>query len=108
MKIGRNIIVNYIVVFIMGAVGGIGTIALLNQARPAPIIIEPPEPTPLPSATPTPGLVRVYVNGAVHHQAVYELPPNSLVHQGVNNRYIQAASAFPLVVHLKGLAIVSL
>ena len=89
MKIGHNIIINYIVVFIMGAAGGIGAITLLNQARPAPIIIVPPEPTPLPPATPTPGLVQVYVNGAVHHQAVYALPPNSLVQQA-----IEAAGGF--------------
>ena len=89
MNINRSTIAIAVVAYLIGFSTSLGGITLMNQVRPAPIIITPPEPTPLPEATPTPGLIRVYVNGAVHEAAVYELPPNSLVQQA-----IEAAGGF--------------
>jgi len=50
---------------------------------PEPIAILPPEPTAPPPPTATPGPIHVYVSGAVHQPAVYELPPNSLAQDAV-------------------------
>jgi len=88
-SVTRGYIVTGIVAFLMGIASSVGALSLMNQVRPAPIVIAPPVPTPLPAATATPGLVRVYVNGAVQQTAVYELLPNSLVQQA-----IEAAGGF--------------
>ena len=88
-NVTRGYIVTGIVAFLMGIASSVGAMSLMNQVRPAPIVIVPPEPTPLPEATATPGLVRVYVNGAVRQTAVYELLPNSLIQQA-----IEAAGGF--------------
>ena len=89
MQINRDHMVGVIVGLLLGVAGSFGAMSLLNQVRPAPIIIAAPEPTPPPELTPTPGLIRVFVNGAVRQAAVYELPPNSLVQQA-----IEAAGGF--------------
>jgi hypothetical protein len=89
MNINREHMVSAFIGLVVGIVGTIGAMSLFNQVRPAPIVIVPPEPTATPEATATPGLIRVYVNGAVRQAAVYELPPNSLVQQA-----IEAAGGF--------------
>jgi competence protein ComEA len=89
MHINRDHMVGVIVGLLLGVAGSFGAMSLLNQVRPAPIVIAAPEPTPPPELTPTPGLIRVFVNGAVRQAAVYELPPNSLVQQA-----IEAAGGF--------------
>lgn len=74
---------------LMGAVFAIAGATMLHKTRPQPIIIEPPPPTstpaptdtPTPTATPAP--LRVYVSGAVHNPAVYELPANSIAADAV-------------------------
>ena len=57
-----------------GIIVGVGGLALTNQTRPAAIVIEPPLPTPLPTMTPMPGPIVVYVNGQVAQPGLYELP----------------------------------
>lgn len=89
MNINRDHFVGVIVGLLLGVIGSFGGMTLTNRVQPAPIVITPPEPTPLPEATATPGLIRVYVNGAVAQSAVYELPPHSLVQQA-----IEAAGGF--------------
>ena len=89
MNINRDHIIGVIVGVLLGVTGSFGGLSLTNQVRPAPIVIVPPEPTPLPAATATPSMIRVYVNGAVRQTAVYELPPHSLVQQA-----IEAAGGF--------------
>ena len=89
MHINRDHMVGVIVGLLLGVAGSFGAMSLLNQVRPAPIVIVAPEPTPLPELTATPGLIRVFVNGAVRQAAVYELPPNSLVQHA-----IEAAGGF--------------
>jgi competence protein ComEA len=89
MQINRDHLVGVVVGLLLGVASSFGAMSLLNQVRPAPIVIVAPEPTPLPELTATPGLIRVFVNGAVKQAAVYELPPNSLVQQA-----IEAAGGF--------------
>ena len=60
-----------------------GSLALRWQ-QPAPIVIEPPEPTPTSPPTATPGPILVYVSGAVANPDVYELPPDSLVRDAIS------------------------
>lgn len=72
---------------IFGLVGLLvaGALALLavRYQPPEPIAIVPPEPTAPPPPTATPGPIHVYVSGAVHQPAVYELPPGSLAQDAV-------------------------
>ncbi|MFO7540319.1 MAG: helix-hairpin-helix domain-containing protein [Chloroflexota bacterium] len=56
-----------------GIIVGVGGLALTNQTRPAAIVIEPAAPTPLPTLTPTPGPIMVYINGEVVQPNLYEL-----------------------------------
>ena len=69
--------------FILGVMAAVVFMTLSQRVRPAPIVIEPPPPTAAPSATPTPGPIRVYVSGEVVVADVYELPAGSLVADAV-------------------------
>ena len=69
---------------IIGIIITVLVMVLSRPIRPAAIEIQVPEPTaPLPtappSATETPGVLNVFVSGAVTVPDVYELPPGSLV-----------------------------
>lgn len=67
------------ITFFIGVILTAGGLTLSKQTRPAPIIIQPPEPTPRPEPTATPGPIQVYVNGQVVIPNVYELPPGSRI-----------------------------
>jgi competence protein ComEA len=56
---------------------------LVNRARPAPIYITPPAPTPTQPPTATPGPLRVDVAGEVLQPAVVELPAGSIVQDAI-------------------------
>jgi competence protein ComEA len=66
------------------AVGGVVGYFLPHPAPDVPIIISTPLPSPVPSPIPTPAPIRVYVSGAVHQPAVYELPPGSIVQDALD------------------------
>ena len=53
------------------------------QPGPAPLEILPPPPTPAPAPTAPPQPLQVYVTGAVHTPAVYELAPDSRVEDAI-------------------------
>jgi competence protein ComEA len=61
------------------AVGGVVGYFTPHPAPDAPIIVSTPLPSPAPSPIPTPAPIRIYVSGAVHQPAVYELPLGSIV-----------------------------
>lgn len=83
MNVDRKFIMGCLVSFFAGVALTAGGMTMLNQTKPAPIVIVPPEATALPSPTQTPGPIRVYVNGQVAAPAVYELPPGSLVEDAI-------------------------
>ncbi len=83
MKLNQGNIVWLIVGVLLGVAGGVGSMALSNRVRPAPIVIEPPAPTATPEPTPTPGPITVFVNGAVANPGVYTLAPESRVEQAI-------------------------
>lgn len=79
---------------IVGVIIAVVAMVLARPIRPAAIEIIPPEPTaPLPTAEPlqtqgpmltaTPGVLYVYVTGAVSVPDVYELPEGSLVKDAI-------------------------
>ncbi len=79
---------------IAGVIIAVLAMVLSRPIRPAAIEIIPPEPTapvetaePLPTEDPlptaTPGMVNVFVSGAVAAPDVYELPPGSLVKDAI-------------------------
>ena len=75
--------------FFLFVVAAIVGLAVFEVRRPQPVPLTltfspTPMPSPvLPQATPTPGLVRVYVSGAVQHPDVYLLPPGSIVKDAI-------------------------
>jgi competence protein ComEA len=71
------------ITFFAGVILTAGGLTLSNRTRPAPIYIEPPQPTTPPEPTATPGPIQVYVNGQVTAPNVYELPPDSRVGDAV-------------------------
>ncbi|MBN1219070.1 MAG: helix-hairpin-helix domain-containing protein [Anaerolineae bacterium] len=79
---------------LVAALAGVVTV-YLRRPMPDPIEILPPAPSATPTATlaplptPTPGLVRVYVSGAVVNSDVYFLSPGSIVKDA-----IEAAGGF--------------
>ena len=76
-------VISILIGLFLGIIVGVGGMTLMNRTRPAPIVIHPPEPTAtaLPTATPSP--IRVYVNGQVIHEAVYELAHGSIVEDAI-------------------------
>lgn len=73
-------------VYVLGAVAiGVG-VAVLLWRRPAPatITVIPPEPTAVPSVTPTPGPIEVYVTGAVANpESPVQVPYGSRVRDAI-------------------------
>lgn len=84
----------------VGMILGAGGLTLTKRIQPAPIMIEPPAPTALPVPTATPGPLRVFVNGAVAAPAVYELAPNAIVEQAIEQAGGFTAEANTAVVNL--------
>jgi len=64
---------------LLGAVVAVAGMTLMQRTQPAAIEILPPEPSPTPVPSATPGPLRVYITGAVSNPAVYELPAGSIV-----------------------------
>lgn len=81
--LNKDNVLSYLLVLFVGIIVGAGVITLTTRIQPAPIIIQPPVPTPLPEPTATPGPLRVFVNGAVAVPAVYELASGAIVQQAI-------------------------
>lgn len=81
--INQKQLINVLIGVCVGVIAGVSGMVLRRQVQPAPIVIVPPEPTAIPMPTPTPGLLSVFVNGAVAVPDVYELPPDSLVESAI-------------------------
>ena len=65
-------------------VGGVIVYFGRPSQRSTPISVSTPLPTLAPAPTPTRAPIRVYVSGAVHEPAVYELPPGSIVKDAID------------------------
>lgn len=89
MKINQNNVGVILAAFFMGIIVTLVAMTLFKQTQPAPIVIKPPEPTPTAVPTETPGPIQIYINGAVLAEAVYTLPPGSILQDAV-----QAAGGF--------------
>ena len=98
--LNRNNLLSYLLMLFVGMVLGAGGLTLTKRIQPAPIMIEPPAPTALPVPTATPGPLRVFVNGAVAAPAVYELAPNAIVEQAIEQAGGFTAEANTAVVNL--------
>jgi competence protein ComEA len=63
----------------------VGAIGYGLANRPSAVILSvlPPQPTPLPTLTATPGPVRCYIVGPVKKPGVYTLPPGALVEHAI-------------------------
>ena len=81
--LNKDNLLSYLLMLFVGIIVGAGTITLTKRIQPAPIIIQPPQPTALPAPTATAGPLRVFVNGAVANEAVYELAPDAIVQQAI-------------------------
>lgn len=100
IKAENRFVPGLVIGFCLGVIMGVVVIQWMGQARPAPIYITPPEPTPLPTPEPTAGLMNVYVNGAVVNPAIYELPPGSWVEQAIEAAGGFTAEANTAVINL--------
>lgn len=84
MKLDKNGLFLLIVGVCVGAILGVVGTTLTGRAQPAPIVITPPEPTPLPTAELPPAPVQVFVSGEVVNPDVYELPAGSIIADAIN------------------------
>ena len=100
MSLNRNYMAGLVIAFLVGVTTAVGGLTMMNRVRPAPIVIEPPEPTARPRPSATPGPVRVYVNGQVAAPAVYKLSPGSLVEDAITAAGGWTAQANTDVVNL--------
>ena len=98
--LNRDNLLSYLFVLFVGIILGAGGATLTWRVQPASIIIQPPAPTVRPAPTATPGPLRVFVNGAVTNPAVYELAPNSMVQQAIEQAGGFTAEADTAVVNL--------
>ncbi len=73
----------FLLVFCCGAIVSAVLLTLNRRVLPAPILIEPPAPTPTANPTETPGPVRVFVSGAVKVPDVYQFAPNSILKEAI-------------------------
>jgi competence protein ComEA len=73
-------ILSLLVVLCVGILIGVGGTVLGGRAQPAPIVIEPAPPTPIPTQ---PAAWRVHVTGAVMAPGVYEVPPQSIALEAI-------------------------
>lgn len=89
MKVNQDNVGLILAAFFVGIIVTLVGMTLFKQTQPAPIMITPPEPTITAVPTETPGPIQVFVNGAVAAEAVYTLPPNSILQDAV-----QAAGGF--------------
>lgn len=79
----RSVLIVSVIVIISLVVGAI----LLLESRPDPvaIAINPPQPTTTPEPSSTPGMLLIYVTGAVNNpQITVELPPGSRVQDALD------------------------
>jgi len=86
MEEGRALHRGYIILFVAISlvVGGvIGYFTPRANKSSTPITISTPLPTPTSLPTSTPHPLRVYVSGAVHRPAVYEIAPGSIVRDAI-------------------------
>lgn len=83
--IDQKQLVNVLIGVCIGISLGVVGMVLRRQVQPAPIQIMPPEPTATSAPTPTPGPIQVYINGAVLHPDIYELPPDSIVEVAIES-----------------------
>jgi competence protein ComEA len=81
--IDQKQLINVLIGVFIGISLGVTGMVLRRQVQPAPIQIIPPAPTATPSPTATPGPIQVYINGAVAHPDIYELPPDSIVEAAI-------------------------
>lgn len=93
-------LLSYFVTLFVGITLGAGGVALSGRVQPADIVIQPPAPTALPAPTATPGPLRVFVNGAVAIPAVYELAPDAILQQAIEQAGGFTAEADTAVVNL--------
>ncbi len=93
-------LLSYLVTLFVGITLGAGGVALSGRVQPADIVIQPPAPTALPAPTATPGPLRVFVNGAVAIPAVYELAPDAILQQAIEQAGGFTAEADTAVVNL--------
>ncbi|VAW37267.1 hypothetical protein MNBD_CHLOROFLEXI01-1581 [hydrothermal vent metagenome] len=94
-----NLMVGVVGVFV-GIILGAGGLTLSKRVQPAPIVIQPPVPTAQPEPTATLGPLRIFVNGAVAAPAVYEIAPDGIVQQAIEQAGGFTAEANTAVVNL--------
>lgn len=93
-------LLSYLVTLLVGITLGAGGVTLSRRVQPADIIIQPPAPTAQPDPTATPGPLRVFVSGAVAAPAVYELAPDAILQQAIEQAGGFTAEADTAVVNL--------
>ncbi len=96
----KSNLLSYFVTLFVGIILGAGGATLSGRVQPADIVIQPPAPTALPKPTATPGPLRVFVNGAVAAPAVYELAPDAILQQAIEQAGGFTAEADTAVVNL--------
>ena len=98
--INKGNLLSYLVVLFVGLAIGAGSVTLVGRVQPAPIMIQLPSPTMTPVPTATPGPLRVFVNGAVAEPAVYELEPDGIVQNAIEEAGGFSVEADTAVVNL--------
>ncbi len=100
MSISRDQVIGALIGLALGIAITLGITTLTQRVQPAPIIISPPDPTPLPTSTAVPSALRIFVNGAVQREGVYEIAPDGLVQEAIEAAGRFADEANTAVVNL--------
>lgn len=98
--LNKDNLLSHLLFLFIGIILATTVLTLMRRVQPAAIVIQPPAPTEQPKPTATLSPLRVFINGAVVAPAVYELAPDGIVQQAIEQAGGFTTEADKTVVNL--------